>query len=92
MQALLEHLDLDSLSPHLVTARQPRHRAAWLPALSAAVAQSAGEADPPLGVGRADWERVLYARGQEANVTVVALRHAGPWCNLISPWSAPMRC
>jgi len=80
VQALLDHPDLASLSPQLVPATQPRRRAAWPPELSAAVevALSAGEADPPPGVSRADWERVLHARRQEASLTLAALRQLGP--------------
>jgi hypothetical protein len=78
--ALLDHPALASLSPQLVPATQPRRRAGWPPELSAAVdaALIAGEADPPLGVSRADWERVLHARRQEASLTVAALRQLGP--------------
>jgi hypothetical protein len=78
--ALLSHPDLATLTPQLVPATQPRRRAGWPPELSEAVdaALIAGEADPPLGVSQADWERVLHARHQDASLTVAALRQLGP--------------
>ena len=81
VQALLARTDLDTLSPELVVAsRAPRRRAGWPQALSAAVdtALIAGSTRPPEGVSSADWERVLFARREEATRSVADLRHLGP--------------
>jgi hypothetical protein len=80
VRALLEHPDLTTLQPQLVPATQPRRRAGWPPELSAAVDQALqdGLADPPAGVSRADWERVLHARRQEAALPLETLRQLGP--------------
>lgn len=78
--ALLAHPDRTILQPQLVPPTQPRRRAGWPPELSAAVdlALQDGLADPPPGVSRADWERVLHARRQEAALPVETLRRLGP--------------
>jgi hypothetical protein len=81
VKALLARTDLDTLSPELVVAsRAPRRRAGWPQALSAAVdtALIAGSTRPPEGVSSADWERVLFARREEATRSVADLRHLGP--------------
>jgi hypothetical protein len=81
VKALLARTDLDTLSPELVVAsRAPRRRAGWPQALSAAVdtALIAGSTRPPEGVSSADWERVLFARQEEATRSVADLRHLGP--------------
>jgi hypothetical protein len=81
VQALLSREDLHTLSPELVVAsRVPRRRAGWPQALSAAVdtALIAGSVRPPEGVSSADWERVLFARREEATRSVAELRHLGP--------------
>jgi hypothetical protein len=81
VQALLSRTDLATLSPELVVAsRTPRRRAGWPQALSAAVdtALIAGSVRPPEGVSSADWERVLFARREEATRSVADLRHLGP--------------
>ncbi len=77
---LLAHPDRTGLQPQLVPPTQPRRRAAWPTELSAAVdlALQAGQAEPPADVSRADWERVLAARCQEAMLPVAALRQLGP--------------
>lgn len=78
--ALLTHPNWSALQPQLVPATQPRRRAGWPAELSAAVEQARqdGLADPPSGVSRADWERVLHARRQEAALPVATLRQLGP--------------
>lgn len=81
VQALLSRKDLHTLSPELVlTSRAPRRRAGWPQALSAAVdtALIAGTTRSPEGVSSADWERVLFARREEATRSVAELRHLGP--------------
>jgi hypothetical protein len=81
VQALLSRTDLATLSPELVvTSRAPRRRAGWPQVLSAAVdtALIAGSIRPPEGVSSADWERVLFARREEATRSVLDLRHLGP--------------
>ncbi len=81
VQALLAQKDLHTLSPALVVAsRQPRRRAGWPQALSAAVdtALIVGSTRPPEGVSSADWERVLFARQEEETRSVSDLRHLGP--------------
>jgi hypothetical protein len=77
---LLALPDLTQVQPQLVPATQPRRRAGWPAELSAAVDQVLrdGEAEPPEGVRRADWERVLHARRQEANLSIETLRLLGP--------------
>lgn len=71
--------------PQWVPATPPRRRAAWLPALEAAVtaALAAASPTPPEGVTRADWERLLEVRREEAAAAqpaapVGALRRLGP--------------
>jgi len=79
--ALLERSDLDTLKPQLVlTSHTPRRRAGWPQALSEAVdtALIAGETRAPEGVSPADWERVVFARREEAHRCVEDLRHLGP--------------
>lgn len=81
VQALLARTDLATLSPELVVAsRTPRRRAGWPQALTVAVdtALIAGSVRPPEGVSSADWERVLFARREEATRSVWDLRHLGP--------------
>jgi hypothetical protein len=81
VQALLSRTDLATLSPELVvTWRAPRRRAGWPQVLSTAVdtALIAGSTRPPEGVSSADWERVLFARQEEATRSVLDLRHLGP--------------
>jgi hypothetical protein len=77
---LLAQPDLSVEQPQLVSSAQPRRRAGWPAELSAAVAQALGdgEAAPPAGVSRADWERVLQARRQEATLPIETLRQLGP--------------
>ncbi|MCW3096946.1 MAG: hypothetical protein JWL77_2564 [Chthonomonadaceae bacterium] len=81
VQALLSRTDLATLSPELVVASHvPRRRAGWPQALTQAVdtALIAGSVRPPEGVSAADWERVLFARREEATRSVLDLRHLGP--------------
>ena len=81
VQALLAREDLRTLTPQLVIAsREPRRRAGWPQALCEAVdtALIAGTPRPPEGVSPADWERVLFARREEAHRCVADLRHLGP--------------
>jgi len=79
--ALLQRADLDTLTPQLVLASAtPRRRAGWPQALSEAVdtALICGQTRAPEGVSPADWERVLFARREEANRCVSELRYLGP--------------
>lgn len=80
VRALLAQPDLSAHTPQLVSPTQPRRRAGWPAELSAAVdkALQDGLAAPPEGVSRADWERVLHVRRQEAALPVEALRQLGP--------------
>jgi hypothetical protein len=80
VQALLAQPDRSALQPQLVPPTQPRRRAGWPAELSAAVEQALqdGLADPPEGVSRTDWERVLHVRREEAALPVEALRQLGP--------------
>lgn len=78
--ALLERDDLATLTPQLVPAQQPRRRAGWPAALTAAVdtALIAGTVRAPPGVTVADWERVLTVRRAEHERSVEDLRRLGP--------------
>ena len=78
--ALLDRSDLSSLEPVLLEPHQPRRRAGWPTELSSAVEQALndGLADPPVGVSRADWERLLDARRHEASLAIEELRQLGP--------------
>jgi hypothetical protein len=79
--ALLQRADLDTLTPQLVVASAtPRRRAGWPQALSEAVdtALICGQTRAPEGVSPADWERVVFARREEANRCVSDLRYLGP--------------
>lgn len=81
VSALLERTDLSTLTPQLVMApHAPRRRAGWPKALCEAVdcALIVGTTRPPEGVSAADWERVLFARREEATRCVTDLRHLGP--------------
>jgi hypothetical protein len=85
--ALLERDDLATLTPQVVAAQQPRRRAGWPAALTAAVdtALIAGAVRPPPGVSFADWERVLAVRREEHERSV----------GLCAAWvrrSHPIRC
>jgi hypothetical protein len=65
----------------LVKAEAPRRLAAWPKECQTAVeaALDAEEPTPPVGVSRADWERVLTARReQQASGETAALRRLGP--------------
>ena len=77
---LLQRDDRETLRPHLLPLTAPRRRAGWPKELSTAVdlALAAGADRPPQGIRQADWDRVLDARRQEANLTLEELRHLGP--------------
>jgi hypothetical protein len=79
-RALLEHPDLEHLRASLVVAPPRRPRFGWQPEMTKAVSQALelGDSRPPQGVTRADWERVLRARRQEAAMPLEALRRLGP--------------
>jgi len=78
--ALLTQANLADQTPQLVPPTEPRRRAGWPADLNAAVdaALHADASDPPVGVSRADWDRVRHIRRQEATATVDTLRRAGP--------------
>lgn len=78
--ALLAHPNRSTLQPQLVPTTQPRRRAGWPAELSAAVERALedGLAEPPAGVSRADWERMLHVRRQEAALPLERLRQLGP--------------
>jgi hypothetical protein len=78
--ALLEREDLDTLTPQLVSAQQPRWRAGWPAELNAVVdaALIVGDPRPPVGITVADWERVLAVRREEHMRSVADLRRLGP--------------
>jgi hypothetical protein len=81
VQALLARPERTGLTAQLVPATPPRRPAAWPAALHAAVAQALAQADPepPAGVSRADWERVLAVRRQETGPPDLArLARLGP--------------
>ena len=63
-----------------VPVEQPRRRPGWPEELGAAVAAALaqGQARPPEGVSRRDWERVLAARAEDAEIPLAALRRLGP--------------
>ncbi len=63
-----------------VPLERPRRRAGWPPEVGAAVeaALRAGQERPPEGVSRADWERVLTARAEEAEASTEELRRLEP--------------
>ena len=79
-RALLEHPDLEHLRASLVVAPPRRPRFGWQPGMTAAVSKALelGDSRPPQGVTRADWERVLRARRQEAEMPLETLRRLGP--------------
>ena len=79
-RALLGHRDLEQLQASLVVAPPRRPRFGWKPEMTAAVSQALEFADsrPPQGVSCADWERVLQARRQEAEIPLETLRRLGP--------------
>ena len=81
VQALLARPDLEGLTAQLAPAAPPRRPAAWPAALNEAVAQALArpDAEPPEGVSRADWERVLAVRREEPEPPTVAhLARLGP--------------
>lgn len=80
VEELLARSDLSELKPRLVPAQTPRRRAAWPAELNAAVeAQlSAPNPQPPKGVSKQDWERVLAARRAERELDGAALARLGP--------------
>jgi hypothetical protein len=81
VQDLQARADLTGLSAQLAPATPPRRPAAWSVALQAAVAQALAQEEPtpPDGVSRADWERVLAVRRQEAGPPDLArLARLGP--------------
>ena len=63
-----------------VSMEQPRRRPGWPQALSAAVeaALATQQVCPPVGVSWTDWERVLAARAEDAQMPLAALRRLGP--------------
>lgn len=68
-------------APRLIPpSHPPRRRAGWPAELNAAVEEAlhAGSASAPEGVRPTDWERVLFARRQEASLSIHALRLLGP--------------
>jgi hypothetical protein len=79
-RALLQHPDLERLRASLVVAPPSRPRFGWKPEMTAAVSQALelGDSRPPKGVSCADWERVLRARRQEAEMPLETLRRLGP--------------
>lgn len=81
VQTLLAHPDRAGLTAQLAPASPPRRPAAWPAAVQEAVTQAVAreDADPPAGVSRADWERVLAVRSSEAVPPPVAqLARLGP--------------
>lgn len=80
VKQLLDKWDLSGMKAQLVPNTEKRSRsAAWPEELSEAVGLclERGDADPPEGVRRCDWERVLAARAQE-RLTMSELRRLGP--------------
>jgi hypothetical protein len=79
-RALLERPDLERLRASLIVAPPRRPRFGWKPEMTEAVSQALelGDSRPPKGVTRADWERVLRARRQEAEMPLETLRRLGP--------------
>jgi hypothetical protein len=63
-----------------VPVEQPRRRPGWPAALSTAVeaALAQQQVRPPEGVSWTDWERVLAAREEDAQMPLAALRRLGP--------------
>jgi len=63
-----------------VPVEQPRRRPGWPEELGTAVAAALaqGQARPPEGVSRMDWERVLAARAEDAETPLATLRRLGP--------------
>jgi len=80
VEALLQRSDLRTLQPQLVAHGAPRRQAAWPKELTAAVeaALTTQEPQPPQGVTRADWERVLATRRAEQTTSNQDLRRLGP--------------
>ncbi len=78
--ALLERPPHGSQRLQVVPHTQPRRRAGWPQALNGAVEAALAQEQgwPPVGVSRADWERVLAARRAEAQRGVQDLRVLGP--------------
>jgi hypothetical protein len=79
-RALLERPDLESLQASLVVAPPRRPRFGWKAEMTEAVSQALEREDsqPPKGVISADWQRVLHARRQEAEMPLETLRRLGP--------------
>jgi hypothetical protein len=80
VETLLERPNLDGLQAQLVASEEPRRRAAWPEELTKAVeiALSQPDPQPPEGVGKEDWERVLQVRREENSLNVAKLRRLGP--------------
>jgi hypothetical protein len=82
VEELLAHPDrLARARPQLVSAGEPRRKAAWPQELCAAVeaALAAEDPTPPEKVSRGDWERVLQARREQQEARyAAALRCLGP--------------
>ncbi|RLC56612.1 MAG: hypothetical protein DRI80_16050, partial [Chloroflexota bacterium] len=80
VEELMARSDLSELKPCLVPAQTPRRRAAWPAELNAAVEArlSASDPQPPEGVSKQDWERVLAARRAERELDGAALARLGP--------------
>lgn len=72
--------DLNDLQAQLVPAQEPRRAAAWSVELNAAVEAALSQPDPqpPEGVTRSDWERVLETRRAEVTTSAAELRRLGP--------------
>lgn len=79
-RALLELPDLEGLRATIAVAPPRRPRFGWKPQITKAVSQALelGDSRPPKGVLSADWERVLSARRQEAEMPLETLRSLGP--------------
>jgi hypothetical protein len=80
VEELLKRPDLSDLQAQLVPAQEPRRVAAWPAELNAAVETALAQPDPqpPEGVTRSDWERVLEARRAEVLTSAAELRRLGP--------------
>lgn len=80
VEALLKHPDLSGWQAQLMPAQEPRRAAAWPAELNAAIETALAQPDPqpPEGVTRNDWERVIQARRAEVTTTAAELRRLGP--------------
>ena len=80
LPAHLKEPDLAALKPRLVPHEAQCRRAAWPEELNAVVEAALADEEPvpPEEVSQADWEQVLAARREEADLSTEALRCLGP--------------